>query len=81
MIVFDRICYKNGNPKNQPIYEFHAYCDCAGCKFRYNYLKQPRNQATATTENEKKISELKQFLNLWKCKGGNKQLKTEYFKF
>lgn len=37
MIVSDRICYEKGNPKNDKIYEFKAFCDCEHCKNRYKY--------------------------------------------
>ena len=81
MITFNRIAYKNGDTKKSKIYEYHAFCDCAGCKYRHEYLMQIRNQATATTKDIGKINEVKTFLENWKCKNGLKQLKTEYFKF
>lgn len=81
MIAYDRICYEKGNPKNDKIYEFYAFCDCEYCKNRYKYKMGMRNQATAQTKDPSKIKKLKEFLNNWVCKSTVEKERVEYFNF
>lgn len=82
MIYDFRECYKNGiaKPENK-LYEFHVFCECSKCKWRYKYLKEPRNQLTVTTDTKEKFKQIKKFIDNWKCKNGDKWLETEYVKF
>jgi hypothetical protein len=82
-MLFDiRECYRNGIVKEQDkLYEFHVFCECDKCKWRYKYLKEPRNQLTITTDSKDKFNQIKEFIENWKCKDGDKNLPTEYIRF
>ena len=82
-MIYDlRECYKYGieRPENK-LYEIHVLCECPQCKWRYKYLKEPRNQLTITTDSKDKFKQIKEFIDNWKCKNGDKRLVTEYVRF
>lgn len=82
-MIFDiRERYKGGIEKEEnKLYEFYVFCECEKCKWRYKYLKEPRNQLTVTTDNKEKSEKVNEFIKSWKCKDGNKWLPTEYVRF
>ena len=79
--IYVRVCYENGNPATgKKVYELHKICDCEYCKKKF-YPRKRRNSVTATTKDENKIPEIKEFLKMWKCKDKTKDIPTEYFSF
>ena len=82
MIYDIRECYRGGivKPYNR-VYEFHAFCECEGCKFRYKHNNQRRNQLTVTTDSKDKFRQVEKFVRGWRCKNGNKEIPTEYVNF
>lgn len=75
-----RVCHEGGNAvTGAKIYELYGICECSECLSRRRLTGTLRNQATATTKDISKITEVHEFLKEWRCADGTNQLKTEYF--
>lgn len=74
-----RECREGGISTGRKIYEMQDFCECEACKWRYKYLKEPRNVVTVTTFDIKKLSDMDKFIDDWRCKNGKKWLPTEYY--
>lgn len=78
-MIYTRICYENGDKKHgKKIYELHKFCECDGCKSRFEHQHKPRNTVTVTVRNHNNMKNAKEFIENWTCKDGSRELPCEY---
>ncbi|MBX4152327.1 hypothetical protein, partial [Paenibacillus lautus] len=59
----------------------YKYCNCAECKRRMAWKREPANRITATTKDIIKVDEVAEFLKNWSCEDGNRRFETVYVQF
>lgn len=68
------------NLDGETLYELNKYCECEGCKKRYQYYRQPANRVCVTVKNLADVDNAASFLKDWSCDNGNKQLDILFLK-